>query len=169
MAYFLNQLRVHIVRDFGQIMHLYFYVIDRELGFMHIRLQTWFPFQIQIYLNGHEWLARQLERRGIEFERYENTFLSIERETERSRISRPAVAPFVIGAQAIDLRTATDFGLPSTTDADLPVHPSARPGAQAEDRTGYAETSRNNGLFAARRSNVHVTSAPSLRPDSPIT
>lgn len=34
-------------------LHLYFYVIDRELGFMHLRLQTWFPFQIQIYLNGH--------------------------------------------------------------------------------------------------------------------
>ncbi len=59
-------------------LHLYFYVIDRELGFMHIRLQTWFPFQIQVYLNGHEWLARQLERRGIGFERYENTFLSID-------------------------------------------------------------------------------------------
>jgi len=59
-------------------LHLYFYVIDRELGFIHIRLQTWFPFQIQVYLNGHEWLARQLERRGVAFERYENTFLSIE-------------------------------------------------------------------------------------------
>lgn len=59
-------------------LHLYFYVIDRELGFIHIRLQTWFPFQIQVYMNGHEWLARQLERRGVGFERYENTFLSIE-------------------------------------------------------------------------------------------
>ena len=59
-------------------LHLYFYVIDRELGFIHIRLQTWFPFQIQIYLNGHEWLARQLERRGIGFERYQNSFLSID-------------------------------------------------------------------------------------------
>jgi hypothetical protein len=58
-------------------LHLYFYVIDRELGFIHIRLQTWFPFGIQVYLNGHEWLARQLERRGVGFERYENTFLSI--------------------------------------------------------------------------------------------
>ncbi len=59
-------------------LHLYFYVIDRELGFMHIRLQTWFPFQIQVYMNGHEWLACQLERRGIGFERYENTFLAID-------------------------------------------------------------------------------------------
>src|SRR5215475_6610968 len=59
-------------------LHLYFYLIDRELGFIHIRLQTWFPFQIQVYMNGHEWLARQLERRGVGFERYENCFLSIE-------------------------------------------------------------------------------------------
>jgi hypothetical protein len=58
-------------------LHLYFYLIDRELGFMHVRLQTWFPFQIQVYLNGHEWLARQLERQGVGFDRYENTFLQI--------------------------------------------------------------------------------------------
>ncbi len=59
-------------------LHLYFYVIDRELGFMHIRLQTWFPFQVQIYVNGREWLARQLDKRGIGYERYENTFLRID-------------------------------------------------------------------------------------------
>jgi hypothetical protein len=59
-------------------LHVYFYVVDPELGFMHIRLQTWFPFQIQVCVNGHEWLARQLERRGVGFERYENTFLAID-------------------------------------------------------------------------------------------
>jgi hypothetical protein len=53
-------------------------VIDRELGFMHVRLQSWFPFQIQIYVNGREWLARQLDKRGIGYERYENTFLRID-------------------------------------------------------------------------------------------
>jgi hypothetical protein len=58
-------------------LHLYCYVFHRELGFIHIRLQTWFPFQIQVDPNGHERLARQLERRGVAFERYENTFLSI--------------------------------------------------------------------------------------------
>jgi hypothetical protein len=34
--------------------HYYFYYNDKELGLMHIRLQTWFPFSIQIYLNGKE-------------------------------------------------------------------------------------------------------------------
>jgi len=26
---------------------------------MHARVQTWFPFTIQICLNGREWLAQQ--------------------------------------------------------------------------------------------------------------
>ena len=37
---------------------LYFYFINREFGLMHVKLQTWFPLQIQVYVNGHEWLAR---------------------------------------------------------------------------------------------------------------
>lgn len=68
----------HIVPRLRKCLHLYYYVIDREFGFMHIRVQTWFPFQIQIYINGREWLARQLDRRGIAYERYENTFLWID-------------------------------------------------------------------------------------------
>lgn len=67
-----------IVPRTRKCLHLYFYVIDRELGFMHIRLQTWFPFQIQIYVNGREWLARQLDRRRIGYVRYENTFVRID-------------------------------------------------------------------------------------------
>jgi hypothetical protein len=67
-----------IVPELRKCLHFYFYLIDRELGFMHVRLQSWFPFQIQIYVNGREWLARQLDKRGIGYERYENTFLWIE-------------------------------------------------------------------------------------------
>lgn len=59
-------------------LHLYFYLVDRELGFMHVRLQTWFPFQIQIWINGRERLARQLDKRRIGYQRYENTFLQID-------------------------------------------------------------------------------------------
>jgi hypothetical protein len=57
---------------------LYFYFIDRELGFMHLRLQSWFPFTIQVCLNGHDWLARKLEERGIPFQQRDNAFLRID-------------------------------------------------------------------------------------------
>lgn len=60
-----------------QCKHLYFYFDDSEYGFMNIRLQTWFPYHIQICLNGREWLRRELEREGINFFVHGNKFLHI--------------------------------------------------------------------------------------------
>jgi hypothetical protein len=57
--------------------HLYFYFDDPELGFMNIRLQTWFPYHIQVCLNGREWLRRSLEQEGIDFQVKGNKFLHI--------------------------------------------------------------------------------------------
>ncbi len=47
--------------QWGKCLHLYYYYIHAELGWLSVRLQTWFPFLIQICLNGREWLARQSE------------------------------------------------------------------------------------------------------------
>lgn len=57
--------------------HLYFYYEHARFGFMHLRLQTWFPFQVSVCLNGRHWLARQLDREGIAYQKKENTFLRI--------------------------------------------------------------------------------------------
>jgi hypothetical protein len=59
-------------------LHLYFYYMDREFGFMHVRLQTWVPFAVQVYVNGREWLARKLDREGIGYRRADNCFLQID-------------------------------------------------------------------------------------------
>lgn len=53
---------------------LYHYWMHPRFGFMSARLQTWFPFQVQIYLNGREWLARQMQGAGVEYIRQENCF-----------------------------------------------------------------------------------------------
>ena len=58
-------------------LHVYFYYMDKELGFMHVRLETWFPFGIQIYINGREYLSRQLDKANISYLRYDNCFLDI--------------------------------------------------------------------------------------------
>jgi len=60
-----------------QCKHLYFYFDDKELGFMNVRLQTWFPYHVQICLNGREWLRRGLEEQGIDFQIHGNKFLHI--------------------------------------------------------------------------------------------
>lgn len=55
-------------------LHLYHYWIHPQLGFLNARLQTWFPFAIQICLNGREWLARQMDQVGLQYQRYDNCF-----------------------------------------------------------------------------------------------
>jgi len=59
-------------------MFYYLYYMDREFGLMHVRLQSWFPFSVQIYINGHEWLARKMDRHGITYKKIDNAFLRIE-------------------------------------------------------------------------------------------
>jgi hypothetical protein len=49
-----------------------------EYGFMSIRLQTWAPFEIQIALNGREWLKRQLDKSGIKYIAHGNKFLHVD-------------------------------------------------------------------------------------------
>jgi hypothetical protein len=71
--------RLEVVLRSRKCLHFYFYILDPQFGLLHVRLQSWFPFTIQIYLNGRAWLARQLERKGIEYEMYENCFTSIAR------------------------------------------------------------------------------------------
>lgn len=56
---------------------LYFYHMDREFGLMHVKIQTWFPFTVQVYVNGHEWLARKLAQQGIAFEKVDNAFVRL--------------------------------------------------------------------------------------------
>ena len=55
-------------------LHLYFYYLDREFGLMHVRLQSWLPFSIQVCVNGREWLARQMDRAGISYQQRDNCF-----------------------------------------------------------------------------------------------
>lgn len=66
--------RLELKLQSGKCLHLYFYQKHPEVGFMHLRLQTWFPFLIHICLNGREWLGRQMDRAGLAYRREENCF-----------------------------------------------------------------------------------------------
>lgn len=61
----------------GKCLHQYFYLIDPQLGWLNVRLQTWLPFTVHIVINGREWLAQQLRRKGIDFERRDNCFVDL--------------------------------------------------------------------------------------------
>ena len=58
--------------------HLYYYFDDSAYGFMSVRLQTWAPYEIQIALNGREWLRRSLDTSGCGYVVHGNKFLHID-------------------------------------------------------------------------------------------
>jgi hypothetical protein len=58
--------------------HLYFYYDHPTYGFMSVRLQTWFPFHLQIALNGREWLGRALDAAGCAYLKHGNKFLHLD-------------------------------------------------------------------------------------------
>jgi len=82
-------------------LHLYKYFIHPQFGFMSARLQTWFPFNIQICLNGREWLDRQLRRRSrLDSKRVDNCF---------TRLGNPELAQRLMNEQlTTDWPTALD-------------------------------------------------------------
>jgi hypothetical protein len=59
-------------------LHLYHYQMHPVFGFMHARIQTWFPFRVYVCLNGREWLARQLDQAKLPYVRRDNTFTWLE-------------------------------------------------------------------------------------------
>ena len=55
-------------------LHVYKYFLHPVFGFINARIQTWFPFSIQVCMNGREWLGKQLARKGVAFKRHDNCF-----------------------------------------------------------------------------------------------
>ena len=58
--------------------HFYFYFDHADFGFMNVRLQSWFPYHLQIAMNGREWLRRALQKAGINFVCQGNKFLHVD-------------------------------------------------------------------------------------------
>ena len=67
-----------IKADSSRCKHIYFYYDHEDYGFMSIRLQTWVPYEIQIALNGREWLKRLLDKNGSKYILEGNKFLDLE-------------------------------------------------------------------------------------------
>lgn len=58
-----------------QCQYLYHYQFHPVFGFMNARIQTWFPFTVQVCINGREWLVRQMAAEGMEYIRQDNCVL----------------------------------------------------------------------------------------------
>jgi hypothetical protein len=64
--------------DTGKCLHYYFYFIDEQVGLGYVRVPTWCPFRLQVYINGHNLLASELKQAGIKYSMIDNAFDSLE-------------------------------------------------------------------------------------------
>ena len=56
----------------------YFYLVDDDFGPLFIKFSSYFPYTARICLNGHEYLKRQLDKRGIGYRALDNGLLTCE-------------------------------------------------------------------------------------------
>jgi len=62
----------------SRFMHYYFYILDPVMGPMSMRVATYLPFNLTFYLNGHSYLAQQMDIRAVKYRKYDNTFLALQ-------------------------------------------------------------------------------------------
>lgn len=67
-----------MVRRMGACQVIYQYQHHPKMGWMYARLQTWFPFRIQVGINGREWLPRRMDRARVKYRQQGNCFVWIE-------------------------------------------------------------------------------------------
>ena len=79
--------KTYLVPDDGKCLHYYFYFIDEQLGLGYVRVPTWLPCRLQIYFNGHNWLAAPLKKRKMEYTLLDNAFLDIQDWAQAQRIA----------------------------------------------------------------------------------
>jgi hypothetical protein len=70
--------KLELVSRHRKCLHLYHYYQHPRFGLMHMRLQTWFPFNLWCCVNGREWLARQLDEHKIGYRKRENCLVAVE-------------------------------------------------------------------------------------------
>ena len=69
--------KTYLRPDTTKCIHYYFYLIDEVLGLIYVRVPTWCPFRLQVYINGHSILAHELDTNGVSYTMLDNAFDSI--------------------------------------------------------------------------------------------
>jgi hypothetical protein len=67
--------------------HYSFHILDPDWGHVTIKMSGHPPFGAQVILNGHEYVAAQAQKAGVEFTKQENCFTSVSNATGLAKIA----------------------------------------------------------------------------------
>ncbi len=79
--------KTYLKPDQSKCLHYYFYFIDEQFGLGYVRVTTWCPFRLQVYINGHNLLAGELKQAGINYSLLDNAFESIDDPVKAQQLS----------------------------------------------------------------------------------
>jgi len=65
------------VREQRKGLHLYHDYEHPMVGRCQVRLQSWYPFSVDVCLNGRLWLAKQMDAAGLRYRRADNCFIEL--------------------------------------------------------------------------------------------
>ena len=86
---------VRLIARRGQCLHYYFYWMHERLGLIYVRMQSWVPLRLQVYFNGHGWLACELKRAGIRCQLEDNAFRACSDWVRAQQIADELTASFL--------------------------------------------------------------------------
>ncbi len=70
--------RPRLQKDFRNCPVLYVFLMHAVLGLIHVKIETWFPLTMQVYVNGHDFLANKLDQAGVKYTLHDNAFTAID-------------------------------------------------------------------------------------------
>lgn len=70
--------RYAVRRTSAFVNHLYVYLFDHEVGPAFIKVCTYAPWSLRVWLNGHHWARRRLEDRHLGYQSLDNGFAAVD-------------------------------------------------------------------------------------------
>ena len=65
-----------LVRTTAMVNQYYFYCVDEDFGPFFLKFCSYFPYNAKLCINGHEYVKRQLDAKGVKYEALDNGILS---------------------------------------------------------------------------------------------
>lgn len=88
---------IHIENKITYVNHYWFHIIDPDWGHITIKFCPHPPFNAQIFLNGHEYLARQAIKKKIGFTKEGNCFTKVGNPSKLAKVADTMKAESFVG------------------------------------------------------------------------
>jgi hypothetical protein len=88
---------VNLAKKYPYVNHYSFHILDPEWGHVTIKMSGHPPFGAQIMLNGHEYVACQAKKEGLQFTKEDNCFTQISNPTRLAQLADTLSSPDIIG------------------------------------------------------------------------